>query len=80
MKNINLLSQNGDLLVNYRNVLRLFVTELGDSGRWDIRVEYPGGGQNVLARFNSQRECETAFTNAASLIANETRLISFRDL
>lgn len=80
MKNINLLSQNEDLLVNYRNVLRLFVTELGDSGRWGIRVEYSGGGQNVLARFNSQRECETAFTNAARSIASGVKLISFRDL
>lgn len=81
MKNINLLSQNGGILVNYRNVLRLFIRKVDNHIPWEIRVEYPkGGGFDTMARFNSLKECETVFKKVANLIANETSLISFDDL
>lgn len=81
MKNINLLSQDKGLLVNYKNVLRLFIRKTDYSLPWEIRVEYPrGGGYNTLASFNTLKECEAVFAKVVDLIANETSLISFNDL
>ena len=69
--NINILSQDGKILVNYNNVASLSIKQEHMQCStppvwWEIRAMYPAVSMDILydtlARFDTEEECEKAFT------------------
>lgn len=68
--NINILSQDGKILVNYNNVASLSMRSQHMQGSnpptwWEIRAIYPAVSSDVLydtlARFGTEEECKKTF-------------------
>lgn len=66
---MNILSQNGKILINYNNVSSLFICKNScDSSNiiWEIRAIYPY--KCVLATFEKEQDCLLVFEKIVNLI------------
>lgn len=82
--NINILSQDGKILVNYNNVASLSMRSQHMQGStpptwWEIRAIYPAVSSDILydtlAKFDNQEECEKAFTGLMHEIYFQNEII-----
>lgn len=82
---INILSQDGTILVNYSNVASLFVIKQ-EYGRpsalsvlWEIKAKYPAVSgitmYDTLARFKNEEDCRKAFAELMNGIYFENAII-----
>ena len=77
---MNILSQDGEILVNYNNVASLYIQKkymqysYPDTW-WEIVAMYPAVSNDVicdvLARFDDEKECVRVFKRMTSLICQE---------
>lgn len=70
---MNILSQDGNTLVNYDNVSSLYIQEVYRQYAypdrwWEIRALYPAVSEDamydIIAKFNDKKKCEAAFKKA----------------
>ena len=76
---MNILSQDGKILVNYNNVASLYIKKeyvqysCPDTW-WEIRVLYPSASRDIectLAKFDDEKKCELVFRKMVNLIAQQ---------
>lgn len=82
--NINILSQDGTILVNYNNVASLSMRSQYMQGStpprwWEIRAMYPAVSMDILydtlAKFNTEEECKEVFDKLMHEIYLENTII-----
>lgn len=76
---MNILSQDGKILVNYNNIASLYMKKeymqySNPDTWWEIRALYPSTSKDIsciLAKFDDENECTRVFKRMASLIGEE---------
>lgn len=79
--NVNILSQDGKILINYNNVASLYIQKKyvqysHPDTWWEIRVMYPAVSPedalyDVIAKFDDEKECELAFKKIVNRICEQ---------
>lgn len=83
---MNILSQNGDTLVNYDNAASLYIQKvcLQYDTYWEIRVMYPAVSTDVLcdalAKFYTEEKCIKVFNELINCICNGITFVRIKDL
>lgn len=77
---MNILSQDGKILVNYNNVASLYIQKKymqysHPDTWWEIWAVYPAVSEDViydvLAKFDDEKECESAFKRVVNEICEQ---------